>query len=1351
MRTILIIVLLSLMTLVHTSASNMRFSHINSKDGLPHQQIQALAIDAEGNIWIGTRNGLSRYDGYSIKTYFHEQGNPRSLIHNFIYKLFVDSKKRIWVCTQDGLCRYCPATDDFESYNDPDGIVSSIIETRNGKIICGGAQLSIYDEQNNRFSTYPALESGYILSLATDKHNNLYVATSTSIFYYNPAMTKITHINRSYFSDFMTGWDDIIQMLFDSKGRLWIGRNGKGVMYINMKNGQKKIYPASELSDGTVRVITEDKVGRIWLGTEKGVTIINPDGRIEILRHNPLSQDSLSDNAIYAIINDNNNNIWIGSYFGGVDVMLNNNDPFTCFEPGFTPQNMKGKVPRTIVETAKGIYWIATEDNGINIYDSNAGTFHVFDKIRELGTNVHSLLYDNLSNEMWIGTFRNGLFRYNLKTGAWKKYECNKGFSANSIFSIIRQRNGRLWVATTLGLRYYDGATDSFKNFEHSVLGKVFVYTMITDDKDNLWAGTAHNGLFKVDAKSGEVTGWTNDSRRSGLKDNYVTCLFYERNGRLWIGTNNYGLQYMNTKNGKINSFSNNIFPANCTVCSVIADKNNNLWISTSQGLFRYLQKHNSTVKFTTEDGLSTNQFNFSSSLLTSNGTIMFGTVDGLICFNPRNVKAGTRPFIVHLKTLTINNVEMNASTKDTPLTEQLDKTSCLKLSYEQARNFSIEYGVILPGNTNSIEYQIYLEGMDKDWHDVGSGRKFSGYNLPPGKYKLHIRANNSDKGWERNPEKVIEIIVEPPFWRSGWAYLIYTILTCIGGIAIWSFFSMRLKEKNEVKMANMEKKKIEEIDRAKFDFFTTVSHELRTPLSLIVAPLKSIPRKELSEESGKHLDLAIKNAGKMETLIGELVTFNQIETNNFPFYMQCGNPLAFIENLIAPYCHIAEEKKKTLTSDCEDNGEDVWFSPSYVERIISNLLSNAMKFTPQGGMIAVKARIINKGNETNRYLQIVVADSGIGIAKEEQANIFNKYYQTKRGYNMNSSGWGVGLALVKRMAEIHKGTVSVESEPGHGATFTVELNVESRNFDPACLISDDKVIVPLSQYKLSAVREIGEEADEPKTDVADKHKMSILLVDDNKELISFLKDYFSKNYNIFTAANGADALEIARNESVQLVISDIMMPVMDGIELCRTLKGDMATSHIPVILLTAKGQSNDVMSGYESGAEAYVQKPFDPHILELQVKNIISLQNAMRSEIAESDSADIESSQLSMLDKEFIGKMRKIVEDNISNNDFSVGDITSGLGISRSLLHIKMKNLMGMSTGDYIRKKRLDMACRLLREGYNVSETAYRTGFSDPNYFSKTFKKHFGTSPTEWLLASGKSPTDDGGNGGAG
>lgn len=322
--------------------------------------------------------------------------------------------------------------------------MSSIIETGKGKIVCGGEQLSVYNEQTNRFSSYPALESGYILSLASDRKDNLYVATSTSIFYYNPAMTRITHINRSYFSGFMTGGDDIIQMLFDSKGRLWIGRNGKGVMYINPKDGTEKIYPASELSDGTVRVINEDRAGRIWLGTEKGVTIIHPDGHIEIIRHDPFSHDSLSDNAIYAIINDINNNIWIGSYFGGVDVLFNNNATFTCFEPGYSPQNIKGKVPRTMTETEKGVYWIATEDNGINIYDSITGTFRLFDRIPGLGTNIHSLLYDSRKKDMWIGTFRNGLFRYNIKTGKWKKYECDKGSYASSVFSIIRQRDGRL-------------------------------------------------------------------------------------------------------------------------------------------------------------------------------------------------------------------------------------------------------------------------------------------------------------------------------------------------------------------------------------------------------------------------------------------------------------------------------------------------------------------------------------------------------------------------------------------------------------------------------------------------------------------------------------------------------------------------------------------------------------------------------------------------------------------------------------------------------------------------------------------------------------------------------------------
>jgi len=1334
MRHLVLIATMLIAFVCATPAQYYKMLYINSKSGLPHQQISSLAQDSEGYIWIGTRNGLSRYDGYTVKNYFNDNNDPHSLAHNFVDAIFVDSKKRLWVFTSAGVCRYRPSTDDFERYSTPSGIISSVVETNKGKIFCGGSQLYTYDEEKNKFVVYPIIESGYILSLAVDSKDNLFVATSTAIFHYNSDMSRLHYLNKKYYSDFVTGTDDIIHMYFDSQGMLWLSRNGKGVMRIDLNGDGTKTYSAADISDGTVRVITEDRKHRIWLGTEKGVTIINPDGRIQILRKTLDSSGILSDNAIYSIINDKNGNIWIGSYFGGVDVILNNDDGFKNSEPGYGPRNIKGKVPRMMVETKPGIYWIATEDGGINVYDSINDTFDVFDNIPHLGTNVHTLMFERESSTMWIGTFRNGLFVYDLKTKVWRHYDNEKGLSGNSIFSIVQQSNGRIWIASTLGLRYYDPATDTFRKTGDKLLNRTFVYTLDVDKHDNIWAGTAHDGLFMVNGRTGVVRQWAKQKDAQGLKDNYITTLYSDKGGTLWIGTNNNGLQYMDKRTGRIGSLCNNILSPSCTVCSIIADREGMLWISTSQGLFRFSPKHKTTARFSTENGLPTNQFNFSSAILTSGGELFFGTVDGLVSFNPANIRKQTKPFHVHLKSLFINNIEMNASTKDTPLTDTLDKMREITLSYDQARNFIIEYGVILPGNANTIEYRVFLEGMDKQWRDVGTERKFSGYNFPPGKYRLHIRANRSNKGWEKCPEKILDITVEPPIWLSVWAFIIYIAVLGFGVYATLRITATRIKEKNEVKIANMEKKKVEEMDREKSEFFTIVSHELKTPLSLIVAPLRSISHQDLTEDSVKHLNMALKSTKKMEELIDELVTFNKVETNNFPFYIQRGNPLIFIERLIVPYRDTANNKGIQLFCGCEDNGEDVWFSPSYVERIISNLLSNAFKFTPRGGKITVRACIATSDDGKDTNLHIEVADTGIGIAKEELGNIFNKYYQTRRGYNMNNNGWGIGLALIKRLSEVHKGHVSVESEPGKGAKFVVDLNVDCKNFDPSSLINDDKVIIPLEHYKFQTADLCTDnDNNTARQTVTADDKMSILIVEDNYELLAFINDYFSKNYNIYTATDGKEALDIAKSEPVSLVISDVMMPVMDGIELCRRLKGDVATSHIPVILLTAKSDSSDMVAGYESGADAYVTKPFDPQVLELQIKNIMSLHKVRQNEIAESENGDIETSSLSVIDKEFIRKMNRIVDERLSDSDFAVTDITSELAVSRSLLHTKMKNLVGMSMGDYIRKKRLDMAVRLLREGYNVSETAYRTGFSDPNYFSKTFKKHLGVSPSEY------------------
>ena len=1312
-------------------AGNYRFQHVDSKSGLPHQQVEALAQDAKGYMWIGTRNGLARYDGYDIRTYYHTS-QPHSLSHNFVHGLHVDRQNRLWITTENGISRYRPDSDDFCNYALEKGLFWSITESSQGDIFFGGNTLCRYDEQQDSMIIIPTRTADFVNSLAMDRNDNLFVATNSSIFSYDRSLTNFSVLPQTYFQDFMKGAHVIVPLQFDSSGRLWVGRNGQGAMCIDLKSGATKVYPAELLSSGIVRCITEDNRHRIWLGTEKGVSIIHPNGEIEVLRHHFADANSLSDNAIYTIFCDKASNIWLGSYFGGVDYLQNDNDQFLLFVPGSAPNQLKARVPRTIIETMPGTFWIATEDGGINIFDQTTNQFTQFSGLPATVNNVHGLFYDAATADIWIGTRFDGLYRYNLRTKAIKRYFRSNGLPSEACFSIAKQKSGRIWVATMEGLRYYDAQHDQFLPTGTADLDETFIYSLHIDRHDNLWASVINHGICRIDGKRGTVSS-IKTSEGKGLKDNYIICLYQDSHGTLWIGNNNNGLQFM-TPDGKIHDIESDVL-SQCTICSIEEDKSGHLWISTSQGLFCYSPKTEAIVRFSAEsNGLPSNQFNFASSLKALDGRMFFGTINGLIAFYPNDIKEKTGPFVVHLKRLTINDEVINTSSEDSPLVRELDETDKIELSYSQARSFSIDYSVIMPGNTSTINYQVWVEGIDRNWRNVGTERRFSGYNLSPGTYTLHIRANNTNRGWENCPEKVITIVVRPPFYRSTWAYAFYLLVLMTLLALIQRLFKVRMQERNAVRIANMEKEKLEELDEAKFDFFTTVSHELKTPLSLIIAPLKSMAKETMSEESRSHLDMIIKNANKMQELIGELVTFNKIETDHFSFYLQKGNPLEFIELGMANFYVACSEKGLNLSVSTENNGEEVWFSPSYVERILNNLVSNAIKFTPPEGSITVNACITVKNDSPYTYLRFQVKDTGIGIAKEEQENIFTRFYQTKRGFNANNSGWGIGLSLVKRLVDLHKGEVELDSTVGQGSTFTVWLNVSANAFPEKSLITDDKVIKPIDQYKFAQPAIMTSVDNAPLEQHVDNDRMSIMIVDDNADLLQYLRDYFSKDYNVLTATNGKEALQLAHEQQVQLVISDVMMPEMDGIELCRTLKADMQTSHIPVILLTAKSESNDVLEGYQSGAEAYVSKPFDPDILQLQVNNIMQLVEKRQKEIVDADSADIDATDtLGELDKSFVQKMAEIVEANLANSDFSITDITEALGVSRSLLHIKMKNILNMSMGDYIRKKRLDKACQMLQNGYNVSETAYSTGFSDPSYFSKTFKKHVGMSPTEY------------------
>ena len=724
-----------------------------------------------------------------------------------------------------------------------------------------------------------------------------------------------------------------------------------------------------------------------------------------------------------------------------------------------------------------------------------------------------------------------------------------------------------------------------------------------------------------------------------------------------------------------------------------------------------------------------------SSSILASNGLLYFGSVDGLVFFDPKTIKRSSGPFEVHLRNMMINNQVITASTPESPLSQSLDDTEEVSLTFDQSRSFSIDYSTVSLGNTSTIFYQVKLDGLDKDWRNVGEMRRFIGLNLSPGDYTLNIRASNSSEGWNDAPVKSIRINIGNPLYLSVWAYIVYALVLLSIVYFYYRFVTVRERAKNSVRLANMEKEKTEELNRVKMDFFTAVSHDLKTPLSLIVAPLKWLKQhSSLSEDDSKRLDTAINNAQKMVGIINELVTFNKMQSGNQQLYLQQGNPLDFIQNAASLFTEGAHEKGVSLIINCENNGEEVWFSPLYVERITSNLLSNALKFTPEKGCITVKAEITD-GDDGYLYLRIEVDDTGIGIAEDEIGNIFEKYYQTKRGFSTNNHGYGLGLALVKRFAEAHKGHVEVSSKIGEGSNFVVYLNVTASAFDTGNKIGKDRTVVDLKQYVFETPPVGVHAADRYAVTAATNTdtEISLLIVEDNKELLDFMVDYFSQHYHVFGVQNGKEALEIVHQWLIQLVISDVMMPGMDGMELCRKLKNDISTSHIPVILLTAKSDTVDVMKGYESGAEVYVSKPFDPQILELQVSNIISMKRAQQAKMIDAKVEDVNSAQLSNYDKEFINKINRLIEENMDNDEFSVATVTQKMGISRSFLHIKMKNLLNVSMGDYIRKKRLNMACELLKQGFNVSETAYRTGFSDPNYFSKAFKREFGLTPSEY------------------
>ena len=851
------------------------------------------------------------------------------------------------------------------------------------------------------------------------------------------------------------------------------------------------------------------------------------------------------------------------------------------------------------------------------------------------------------------------------------------------------------------------------------------------DNIGNIWIATHSQGLFCYNKEEKKLHKFIfrDDYGRPVQSDKHINYVYQDSHNLLWISTNYDGLVCYNPESSDFMTYTTqNHLPSN-TVYSIIEDDSSNIWVSTDNGLSCYDRSSEIFINYSTSDGLPNKQFTNNSVYCDPDGYLYFGTINGMITFHPDSLR-------LSLNRASVVLTELRVLDKDAVIypSEECDLSdgSRIRLKYSQAASFSVNYTVPSISHASSLFFATSF-GTDTQWKYVGDQKSINFANLAPGEYQLKLKVSFNNR-WDGNePVTTVHIVVDPPFWHSTIMWCCYFAILILLLFLVWRSVRIRQRRHTEQLTKELERKKDLELHRMQLNFFSNISHQLRIPLSLILGPLESmIDRGCFTGDTERRMRLMARNVIKMKNLIDELLHFTQIRNHQKTLKLREGDILGFIHNITDGFLLLTEEKKIKFQVNVPPSGPFVWFSPQDVEKIVFNLLSNAFKYTPEGQVSITSSLKTDSGFVT---LHLSVEDTGIGIEAGKLDHIFEAYYQVNEWERTGQTGFGIGLALTRELVELHKGCIQVTSTPGKGSRFDVTLGVDKSLF-PTDILTYGKVdSIDIREYKFMAVKP------ENKTDTDMKDsghtqtavKRTILIVEDESELLGFYTELFGKEFNVLQAHNGKEGLEIALKTIPDVIISDVMMPEMDGYELTRQLKSQVATSHIQIILLTAKSGNEVQIESYKAGADFYLEKPFHPTALYEQVKNIIQSREKLihRYMAGQVEAAEIVSNDL---DAKFLARIDSIIKKNLSNDKFSINDLTSDAGISRTQLHLKLKGIVGMSTTEYINDFRLKEAIVLMRAGYRVSEAAYSTGFSSPNYFSRLFRKKFGTSPVAFM-----------------
>ena len=1306
-------------TLLNAQLNNQNsFNKITVEDGLSNSVVYKILQDNDGFLWFTTKDGLNKFDGVNITKYAPDDDSYQIAADNIVLDITQSPTSPIYcAAASGGIYVFNKEKDKFEKLNIKgiNPIISSVYDlylTDDNKLIIASASGLFYLNISTLEIKYINNISQITQSVFKDNSDKYWVGTNEGLYYGNISFDSL---NVKSDLQLLEPFNESVVFCFnqDTLNRIWIGTRRNG-LYVSDKNQTNFINLNKKLINqfGDLASIKDIEIheGKIFIALDgNGICIFDYDlNIIQTYLHIDDVTHSLSNNGVYDIAFNSNNTMWIATYGGGVNSLRRNKNGFIKIqhEP-YNKNSIRNNTARSFIETDDGKYWFGTK-KGLSIFDKSTNKWrHLgLNKIDEENVIVLNICKSYGNNHVWVGTYKHGLIKVDSRNYQYEKIklqnENREKVGTDFIYSVVEDKKGRIWTGGIFGaLSLYDPKSNITKD-----LGINNVKTIFESSWGKVYVGTTL-GLYEIDLNSLEVQ--RPKPYNVLLNQNRIFSILGEENSqekKLWLGTEGGGLILWNVSQQTIKVYSiKDGLPSNF-VYGIEKDDYGFLWLSTTNGLVKLNPQLNEIVSFNYSDGLSDQEFNFGAHGKTKQGALVFGGQHGFVYFNPKETKMdSTLPNIV-FNSFKLFGKEQLIDYENSVLTKHINSTFSINLKHKQ-NSINIGFSAIDYVNPKKIKYSWMLNGFDARWSDPSTNREAIYTNIKPGNYTFLVKASNHEGLWGENTRS-LAIIINPPFTQTVWAYIIYAFLIIGIIFLIMHYNRIRVNERS----AN-----------EKTRFFVNIAHDLRTPLTLVKAPLEQLSiSKEINIGDKGSLLLARKNVDLLNRLVTQLMDFQKADLDKMQFLPAPYLFIDFLKETCSSFQPLIDEKQIKMNLVFPDNDFKLWFDKNKMEKIIFNLLSNAIKYTNNKGEITIKV------SENKDSCVISFKDNGVGIPADQQRSIFTRYFRANNVINSQETGSGVGLMLVKKLVELHGGDITFESIEGKGTSFKVEIPNKTHKIEKTAITNDSDKL-QLEVFKTNAVN------DENIDFAHKKNTYRVLLVEDNKELLYYVSGLLEKYFEVLTAENGKIGLEIAKEKHPDLIISDIMMPIMDGNQMCNLLKSNINTCHIPVVLLTALNTLDYKIEGLKVGADAYVEKPFDVSYLMAQINNLLATRQKLKEKFALFSESEVKVLPFNSMDNELLESAKAFILKNISNNELSVELLAKELCMSRPVLYRKIKALTDQSPQDFIRLIRLLEAKKLLMDSKNnISDAAYETGFSDPKYFSTSFKKQFGVTPSQFM-----------------